>query len=166
MNRSPSPVKSAGRGSSSSTFSCASTSVPAATSPTSGTWRAGRRSIAAPDDGSHRTSMARGLVGSRRRKPSRCRVFRWEWTVDGEVRPDGLADLTDRRGIAAVADVLLDDLEDLALAVGEHDVGHGGHRTDVRPRRVKHPFDLGSALARDQRGRTHVLDSEQAFVLN
>ena len=88
MNRSPSvPVKSDGTGSTSSTFSCASTSVPAATSPTSGTCRTGRRSMAAPEDGSYRISMARGFVGSRRRKPMRWSDARWLCTVDGEVRP-------------------------------------------------------------------------------
>jgi hypothetical protein len=67
MNRSPSPVKSAGSGNTSSTFSWAKTLVPAATSPTSGTCRTGRRSMAASELGSHRTSIARGFVGSRRR---------------------------------------------------------------------------------------------------
>ncbi len=53
MNSSPSPVKSDGSGSTSSTFSWASTSVPAATSPTSGTWTTGRRSRSdAPEVGS------------------------------------------------------------------------------------------------------------------
>ena len=41
--------------------------VPAATSPTRGTDRTGRRSSCAPLLGSKRTSIARGLVGSRRR---------------------------------------------------------------------------------------------------
>ena len=58
-------MKSSGSGIVSSMFSAASTPVPAATSPTSGTWRTGRRSIAAPEPGSKRTSIARGLVGSR-----------------------------------------------------------------------------------------------------
>ena len=124
MNRSPSPVKSAGSGRSSSTFCCASTSAPAATSPTRGTWRTGRRSSAAPELGSHRTSMARGLAGSRRRNPIFWRVARCVCTVDGEVRPDGLADLADRRRIAPVTHVRLDDLEDLALASGQGDLGH------------------------------------------
>src|ERR1700676_2014780 len=31
--------------------------------------------------------MARGLVGSRRRYPSRWSTARWAWTVDDEVRP-------------------------------------------------------------------------------
>ena len=126
MNRSPSPVKSAGRGSVSSMFSWASTSVPAATSPTRGTWRTGRRSTGAPEVASKRTSMARGLVGSRRRKPSFCRVARWAWTVDGRREAHRLADLAHRRRVAPVALVLLDDLEDLPLAGGERDVGHGG----------------------------------------
>ncbi len=40
-----------------------------------------------PDDGSKRTSMARGLVGSRGGNPMRCSEARWLWTVDGEVSP-------------------------------------------------------------------------------
>ena len=43
--------------------------------------------MATPEFGSQRTSIARGLDGSRRRKPSRLRVLRWLWTVDGEVSP-------------------------------------------------------------------------------
>ena len=43
--------------------------------------------MAAPEFGSHRTSIARGFVGSRRRNPSRCSVFRWLCTVEGDVRP-------------------------------------------------------------------------------
>ena len=62
MNSSPSPVRSAGRGTSSSTCSWARTPVPAATSPTSGTWRVGRRPAVAPLSGSAVTSIARGLV--------------------------------------------------------------------------------------------------------
>ena len=87
MKSCPSPVKSSGSGRSSSTFSCASTSVPAATSPTRGTCVVGRRWRAAPDSGSHLTSMARGLLGSRRRRPRRWSVLRWAWTVEVEVRP-------------------------------------------------------------------------------
>ena len=87
MKRSPSPVRSAGTGSVSSMFSWASTSVPAATSPTTGTWRTGRRSTGAPESGSKRTSMARGFVGLRRMNPRRWSVFRWLCTVEGEVSP-------------------------------------------------------------------------------
>ena len=43
--------------------------------------------MARPEDGSKRTSMARGFVGSRFRKPIRCSEARWLWTVEGEVRP-------------------------------------------------------------------------------
>ncbi len=87
MKSSPSPVRSAGRGMTSSTFSLASTPVPAATSPTSGTWQTGRRSMMAPEPASHRTSMALGLVGSRLRYPSFCSELRCECTVEGEVSP-------------------------------------------------------------------------------
>ena len=45
-------IRQAGLGHYSSTFSCASTAVPAATSPTRGTWRVGRRSADAPEPGS------------------------------------------------------------------------------------------------------------------
>ena len=33
------------------------------------------------------SSIARGFVGSRRRRPARSRFARWAWTVDGEARP-------------------------------------------------------------------------------
>ena len=49
----------------SSIFSAARTPVPAATSPTSGTWVTGLRSMMAPEPASQWTSIALGLVGSR-----------------------------------------------------------------------------------------------------
>ena len=66
-----------------------------------------------------RTSTARGRLASRRRKPLRSRLDSWCATDDDEVRPDRLADLAHRRGIAAPLDGLGDDVEDLALAGGQ-----------------------------------------------
>ena len=108
--------------------------------------------------------MARGLVGSRRRKPEL--LQRGQVGVDGGRRgeADRLADLAHRRREATVALVLLDDLEDLSLAGGEGDVSHGDLQGAYRcsapyrtaPADGKHPFagrlfDLG-------------LDGERAFV--
>ena len=87
MNVGPVPVKVSGRGNTSSTRSWASTPMPAATSPTSGTFRTRSGSTASFDDGSYRTLMALGLVGSRSRKPSRWSTARWVCTVADEVRP-------------------------------------------------------------------------------
>jgi hypothetical protein len=52
MNVGPVPVKVSGRGKTSSTLSWARTPVPAATSPTSGTFRTRSGSTASFDDGS------------------------------------------------------------------------------------------------------------------
>ena len=105
-------------------FSWASTSVPAATSPTRGTWRTGRRSTAAPELGSQRTSMARGLVGSRTQVAEALEGGEVGVHRRGGGEADRLADLAHRRRVAPVALVLLDDLEDLALTGGDV-LGHG-----------------------------------------
>ena len=52
--------------------------------------------VATPDDGSYRTSSARGLVGSRRRYPSFWRVVRWAWTVDQSSRHSASSSRTDK----------------------------------------------------------------------
>ena len=74
-------------GKSSSTFSSARTPVPAATSPTSGTLRTAEAGSRLVVSGSKWTWMARGLLGSRDRYPSRWRTARWVWTVAEEARP-------------------------------------------------------------------------------
>ncbi len=110
----------------SSTFSAASTPVPAATSPTSGTLRTGRRSMtgagARLERDLDRTGLARvaaevALVLQRR-----------EVGVHGGRRrqPDGLADLPDARRVALLPGLRVDELEHLALAGGEP----GGARID------------------------------------
>ena len=133
MNSSPSPVRSAGTGMTSSTFSWASTSVPAATSPTRGTWRTGRRSTAAPEVGVAADLDGAGLGGV---APEVAEPLeRGEVGVHGGGRAeaDALADLADRRGVAPLAHGRVDALEDLALAGGEGLLGHGGLPGRVRP---------------------------------
>ena len=179
MNSSPSPVKSAGTGSSSSTFSSASTSVPAATSPTSGTWRTGRRSI----DGA-RVRVPPHLDGTRLGRVA-AQVAEALQRVEVAVHrgrgreADGLADLADRRRVAALAHLQLDEVEHLALAGGDLGPGrperrargwratgcrscclgfrHERHRTPVRQREVKHSFCLtANGRSRTIRSRTSV----------
>ena len=58
-----------------------------------------------PSPASKHTSIARGLVGSRRRKPLSCSAARWAWTVVLDERPDGLADLPDAGRVAPLADL-------------------------------------------------------------
>ena len=67
-------------------FSSASIGSPAATSPTSG--RPGLRIAFFALSTS--SSIARGLVGSRRRSPIFSRFARWAWTVEDECRPTAL----------------------------------------------------------------------------
>ena len=56
-----------------------------------------------------------------------CSAARCACTVELDERPDGLADLADARRVAAVADLGVDELEDLALTGGERcGFGHGG----------------------------------------
>ena len=85
--------------------SAASTPVPAATSPTSGTWRTGRRSTIAPEpDSKHDLDRA----GLGRVAPEEALVLQGgEVGVDRGARrePDGLADLADAGRVAALADL-------------------------------------------------------------
>ena len=150
MNSWPSPVKSAGRGSSSSTFSWASTSVPAATSPTSGMWRVGRSSAAGVvEPGSDLTSMARGLVGV---APEVAEALEaGQVGVDGGRgrEPHRLADLAHRRRVAAVAGVGDDAVEDPLLALGEFGIGHAcSFRRDEVGRSAWCPADEVGAAER------------------
>ena len=79
----------------SSTCSCAVIGTPAAMRPTSGTGIDGpaviepsvSSSVGAPSSPGMTTSIARGLRGSRRRKPLRSSTWSWWETEDGEVRP-------------------------------------------------------------------------------
>ena len=68
-------------------FSSASTGWPAATRPTSGSAPSG---VTARLALSNSSSIARGLVGSRRRTPYFSRFARWACTVDEEARPTAL----------------------------------------------------------------------------
>ena len=170
MNSSPSPVKSAGTGSSSSTFSSASTSVPAATSPTSGTWRTGRRSMAAPGVRvpPHLDRAGLGRVAAQEAET----LQRVQVAVHRRRRreADGLADLAHRRRVAALAHLELDEVEHLALAGRDLGPGRperralGGGRSGCRRcclgfrhADIVHSFGTGS--------QTLVLDSVPTTVV-
>ena len=118
------PVKSSGRGKSSSTFSWASTPVPAATSPTRGTWRTGP----GIDDGLGGRVVADldgpGLGGVPAQVP--LALEHGQMGVDRRRRgeADRLADLADRRGIAPLPHRLGDEVQNL-LALAAQCLGHG-----------------------------------------
>ena len=130
-------------------FSAASTPVPAATSPMSGhvAHRPALDGLARLDVEVEleRTGL-RGVAGEvalvlQRREVRVHRGARRE--------ADGLADLAHARGVAAVADLGVDELEHLALAGGQI-----GHRSTVTRScvRGKHPFGISPRL--DPNGRS------------
>src|SRR5215218_7997626 len=118
-NSPSSPPAMSGTGTYSSMFSSASTGDPAATWPTTGSpsglidWRALSTS----------TSIARGLVGSRRSsQPLEVAEVRVHGRRGRE--PDRLPDVTHRRRVPVLADVALDEVEDLLLALREVQLDH------------------------------------------
>ncbi len=93
--RSPSPTSRSGSVKTSSTCSCAVMGTPAAIRPTSGTGTEGPAMTSAgsascsgaPSSPGMTTSIARGLRGSRRRKPLRSSTWSWWETEEDEVSP-------------------------------------------------------------------------------
>ena len=124
MKRLPLPVKSSGSGSSSSTFSDARTLVPAAMSPTSGTWRAAAL-----------YSGARCGVVAHFERPWLGRVAAEvalplegvEMSLDcrGRGETDGKADLTHRWRVATLAYLGGNEIEYLST-FARQSVGHLG----------------------------------------
>jgi hypothetical protein len=91
--RSPPPTSRSGRVKTSSTCSSAVIGMPAAMRPTSGTATefgaisTGSGGAGVSSASGITTSIARGRLGSRRRKPLRSRVWSWWATDDEEVSP-------------------------------------------------------------------------------
>ena len=102
----------------SSTCSAARTGAPAAIRPTSGTVTAPRPGLGQ----GHRPRLRRVLVS----RPLRSRFASCAWTLDEDVRPDGLADLANGGGVAPLPNRLGDEVEDPLLALGgRRRVRHG-----------------------------------------
>ena len=75
--------------------------------------------------------MARGLVGSRSQHAELLEVRQMRVNGGGRGQPDRLADVAHRRRIAVVADVALDEVEDLLLSLGEVQLDHADSPPDA-----------------------------------